>query len=115
VNLKAIELRTGLREISESGRIHPGEMCVMLRYIASPTEQSVLSSLLVPGSSTPPRAFWDALDYGEVQPVPVGAKLTAGEASDIRLAEAKADVYGRMDAIYAACLKVLSARMSGDA
>jgi len=115
MNLMAIEVRTELRDgppmFQHTEVRHDAELLVTLRYAASPLEANIVASLLVPGSSTPPRAFWDALDYGDVKPVPVGAKLSQEEASDIRLAEARADVEDRMDAVYAACLKILNGRM----
>jgi len=112
VLLKRIDLRTGLREVSEEGRRSSVEVTVTMKFMASPTEASVLGSLLLPGSSTPPRAFWDALDYGDVKPLVIGGPLTAGEVSDIRHAWAKASgpEHERIQSLFAACVEVMQQR-----
>lgn len=84
---------------------------VQLTYYADPAETEALNALLVPGGKTPPRAFWDALDWGHVDPEFAPPPLTHEERSEILLAEAKAPTFERVGALFAACAGILRKRM----
>lgn len=114
MDLKSIDLHTELPEITERGVVGPTEVTVIMRYMASPTEASVLGSLLQPGSSVPPHTFWEALGGGEARPLVIGGPLTAEESSDIRLAETRAPWDNRMQTLFMACIEVLQRRWDAD-
>jgi hypothetical protein len=64
--IKEINIRT--EPIPPEAEQLPGgfELTVSLQYFATPDEAQKLGALLTSGER-PPKAFWDALDWGDVR------------------------------------------------
>ena len=109
MKIKDVQILLKPAEISETGMVGSAEIEIKMTFFGSPQEAHDLGELMASGGSYPPAEFWRALDWGQVD-APDTKPLTAEEASDIRLAEARAPWSNRMQALYDVCQRVAADR-----